>query len=243
GMDVYTFDGLEVVVTSASYDYFQSGLATITSRLLDITNTEAVITIVGMKNHVYIVGRGSSDRINLLPLLKRFKGGGHEKAGSAMVKRTTCEEVLPQVLENLHIVAKPGITARDIMISPVKTLSPETTIEEAGKRMYRYGHSGYPVVDEGKLVGMVTRRDLDKANHHGLGHAPVKAYMSTNLITIPEEKTLEEIQQLIIDRNIGRVPVVKEGTLVGIVTRTDIIEKMHSLYLMEEGHDASLKTD
>src|SRR5699024_2804775 len=74
GMDVYTFDGLEVVVTSASYDYFQSGLATITSRLLDITNTEAVITIVGMKNHVYIVGRGSSDRINLLPLLKRFKG-------------------------------------------------------------------------------------------------------------------------------------------------------------------------
>ena len=243
-MDVRSIDGLEIVVAASSYDFFQSGLATITSRLLEITNTDAVITVVGMKNHVHIVGRASSDRINLLPLLKKFEGGGHEKAGSAMVKRSTCEEILPKVIEYLGLISKPGITVRDMMVYPVKTLTPDTTIEEAGRKMYRYGHSGYPVVQEGKLIGMVTRRDLDKANHHGLGHAPVKAYMSTNLITVTEEKTLEEIQQLIIERNIGRLPVIRDGKLVGIITRTNIIEKMHELALMEEsGKDQPLKTN
>src|SRR5699024_6328429 len=243
-MDVRSIDGLEIVVAASSYDFFQSGLATITSRLLEITNTDAVITVVWMKNHVHIVVRASSDRINLLPLLKKFEGGGHEKAGSAMVKRSTCEEILPKVIEYLGLISKPGITVRDMMVYPVKTLTPDTTIEEAGRKMYRYGHSGYPVVQEGKLIGMVTRRDLDKANHHGLGHAPVKAYMSTNLITVTEEKTLEEIQQLIIERNIGRLHVIRDGKIVGIITRTNIIEKMHELALMEEsGKDQPLKTN
>ena len=43
---------------------------------------------------------------------------------------------------------KPATTAKDIMSHPVKTLTPETSIEEAGRLMYRYGHSGYPIVQD-----------------------------------------------------------------------------------------------
>lgn len=232
-MEQHTIDGLQVVVSAASYDEFQNGLATITQKLLDITNVDAVLTVVGMKNHVYIVGRASSDRVNLLPLLKLWHGGGHERAGSAMVKRTSYEEVYPKVKEQLSLIFEEAITARDLMVSPVKTLNDDTTIEEAGRRMYRYGHSGYPVVQDGKMVGIITRRDLDKANHHGLGHAPVKAYMSTELITIAPDLTLEEIQQIIIEHNIGRLPVLEDGELIGIVTRTNIIKKMHEMTQIE----------
>src|SRR5690625_7818124 len=94
--------------------------------------------------------------------------------------------------------------------------------------MFRYGHSGFPVVAEEKLEGIVTRRDLEKANHHGLGHAPVKAYMTTNVYTVNPNTTEEEIEQLIIERNIGRIPVVENEKLLGIVSRTNIIEVMHS---------------
>src|SRR5699024_2230081 len=124
----------------------------------------------------------------------------------------------------LYLMIQPAVTANDMMMSPVKTISPDTTLEAAGHLMYRYGHTAFPVVQDEELVGVVTRRDLEKENHHGLGHAPVKAYMTTNLFTIPTKTTEQEVQAIIITHNIGRIRVVKDKKLVGIVRRTNIIE-------------------
>lgn len=220
-------DGLEIMFATEQLEEFQGGLAVITQKLLEMKGADAMVSVVKMKHHVYIVGRANADRINLQPLLKTFGGGGHQHAGSATVRRGDFQGVKGQVEERLSSMLQPAVTARDLMASPVKTLSPETTIEDAGHLMYRYGHSGYPIVDNDTLVGIITRRDLDKANHHGLGHAPVKAYMTTNIIDIHPETTLEEIQQIVIDHNVGRLPVVENGSIIGIVTRTNIIEKIH----------------
>lgn len=233
-MKVYHFDGLKVIVNSHKMEEYQMGLAMITNKLLDITGADAVLSVVQMNKHVYLVGRVNADRITLLPLLKKFGGGGHEEAGSAIVKHAELDSVYDQVLNNLNLLLKPAITAKDMMTSPVKTLPQETTIEEAGRLMYRYGHSGFPVVLNNELIGMATRRDLDKANHHDLGHAPIKAYMSTEVITVEPSKTIEEMQNLIIKHNIGRLPVIEDGKLIGIVTRTNIIEMLHNKKMIEE---------
>lgn len=226
--ETHTIDGLEIIISSYELKKFQGGLALLTHKLLGIKGADVAITVVKMKNHVHVVGRATSSRVSLLPILKKLGGGGHKQAGSAMVKNADLQTILNDVVQNLKTMLAPAITAKDIMSHPVKSLSPETTIEEAGQLMYRYGHSGYPIVKDGRLVGLITRRDLDKGNHHGLGHAPVKAYMTTNIITIEESTTLEEIQKLIIDHNIGRLPVIKNGEIIGIVTRTNIIEMLHN---------------
>src|SRR5699024_7294688 len=232
-METYEEDGLQIVLASSDYDQYVGGLATIVSRMIDVTNADAVLAVVGMKNHVYIVGRARSERINLLPLLSQFKGGGHEKAGSATVKRSTVDTVLPEVLNHLSLIYQDGIVAKDFMVAPVKTIPDDITIEEAGERMYRYGHSGYPVLADGQLVGIITRRDLDKAIHHGLGHAPVKAYMTVELVTIEPHTSLEEIQRIILQENIGRLPVMEDGRIVGIITRTNIIKKLNELLQLD----------
>lgn len=224
----YYMDGLQIVVSIHEEKKFQKGLATLTRKLLEVTDADAAITVVSMRNRTYIVGRASSDRITLLPLLKKWRGGGHEQAGSATVRSTDIETIANEVVENLDMMIKRATTARDMMTSPVKTILPDTSIEEAGQLMYRYGHSGFPVVEDAQLLGIITRRDLEKANHHGLGHAPVKGYMSTNIITIKPDTTEEEIQNLIIERNIGRLPVVEDGELIGIVSRTNVIEVLHN---------------
>jgi tRNA nucleotidyltransferase (CCA-adding enzyme) len=82
-------------------------------------------------------------------------------------------------------------------------------------------------MEDDSLIGIITLRDIDKANRHDLGHAPVKAFMREDPVTIKPETTMEEIEELIITHNIGRLPVMDEGQTVGIVTRTDIIQVLH----------------
>lgn len=230
----YERDGLQITLSTAEFDNVHSGLAIVAEKLLHIRGTDAALAIVRMKNHVIVVGRANSERINFIPFLKYLGGGGHKNAGSATIKNVELEEVFQKVTEKIDVMITPATIAKQIMTSPVKTISPDTTIEEAGILMYRYQHSGYPVVENGSILGVITRRDLDKALHHGLGHAPVKAYMSTEVITSTPYATLEEVQNLIIDYNIGRLPIVEKDEIVGIISRTDLIKALHAEALLED---------
>lgn len=239
----YEIDGLDIIVTTHEQKKFQGGLSTLTRKLLDTTGADAVISVVEMQKRVYVVCRADSNRINFLPLMDKLGGGGHEKAASASIKKAKLADILPVVSDSIESLIKPAITAEAIMVTPVKTIPSTTTIEEAANLMYRYGHTGFPVVDDEKLLGIISRRDLDKATHHGLGHAPVKAYMSTNIITVEPSTSLEEIQNTMIKYDIGRLPVVSDGKLIGILSRTNVIEVLHNEQLKQRLEKTALFTN
>lgn len=226
-IDEYYIDGVDLLIAYHQQKHYTGGLSFLARKALEMSGTDALIFVVEMGNRIFIVGRSTSDRIDILPLIKQLGGGGHQKAASAMVKHRDFQEVLTFVRKNIVHTVEPAITAKDIMSTPVKVVSVKTTIEEAGKMMLRYGHTGFPVIENGQLVGIISRRDIDKARHHGLGHAPVKGYMSTNPTTINQSYTLEEIQHIMIEKNIGRLPVVENNKIVGILSRTNIIEALH----------------
>jgi tRNA nucleotidyltransferase (CCA-adding enzyme) len=118
--------------------------------------------------------------------------------------------------------------ARSLMSSPVRTVRPETTIAAAHHLLLRYGHSGLVVMDElGRAVGVISRQDLGIALHHGFGDAPVLGHMATDLKTIAPDTPLSEIETLLVTHDIGRLPVLAQGKLVGIVTRTDVLRQRH----------------
>ncbi|OPZ84589.1 MAG: Multifunctional CCA protein [bacterium ADurb.Bin429] len=68
---------------------------------------------------------------------------------------------------------------------------------------------------------------MDRARHHELGHAPVRGFMGRKVVTITPETPLPEIERLMIEGDVGRLPVMRDGTLVGIVTRGDVIRAIH----------------
>ncbi len=113
------------------------------------------------------------------------------------------------------------------MSSPVRTITPETTIAAADEILRRYGHSGLLVVAGNRLLGMISRRDIDVAGHHGFSQMPVQGHMTTNLKTITPDTSLAEIQSLMVTTDSGRVAVLDQGYLVGIITRTDILRQIH----------------
>ncbi|MER3491456.1 MAG: poly(A) polymerase [Mastigocladus sp. ERB_26_2] len=222
-------------------DSYVPGLSSLASELMELTEIDALLLAnkyaVGEDDsRLTVIGRSRIGGVNLNKIFQPLGGGGHSQATSLNLRGVNCQEILNQLLEGLKAQIPYPPTARDLMSSPVRTIRPDTTIEEAQRILLRYGHSGLSVVDaQGQLLGIISRRDIDIALHHGFSHAPVKGYMTINLKTITPDTTLPEIESLMVTYDIGRLPVLENGQLVGIVTRTDVLRELHQQNDSERG--------
>lgn len=223
-------NGNQILLAGAKTTKYIGGIALIARKLGDTSGADVVLVAVASPRQVDLVARSRVDWVRVDELMRHFGGGGHAKAGSAKVKGGKLEELLEQLDQLLPSFISAPLTARDLMSSPVKSVKPQQTISEAARLLLRYGHSGMPVVDDGKLVGIISRRDVDKAMHHNLGHAPVKAYMSRQVKTVEPDIPMTLIEDLMINHDIGRLPVCENGVLVGIVSRTDLLKTIHREY-------------
>lgn len=224
--------GIRIDMAKAEAKNYTEGLALLTHRLIEIENSDVFFTIVKMADRIYIVGRSRTNSVDVDEILKELGGGGHFQAASAVVKDLSLDELEKKLIKILERKVRVGIAAKDIMSSPVKTVSTLTSIEETKKILLRYGHNGIPVVEEDKLKGIITMQEVNKAKQHGFGKELVSKYMSNQIINVKLDTSLTEIQELMIDYDIGRILVVnQESKLVGIVTRTDLIRNLYG-----EGH-------
>ena len=143
--------------------------------------------------------------------------------------------------------------ARDAMVSPVITVKPYSSVKEAAKTFLERKISAVPVVDDqGKLVGIVSEGDLLHRSEAGteqqrpwwllaltkeetLAAEYVKAHgrkvtdvMTRNVVTATPDTPLHQIAALLEKNSIKRVPIVKDGQLVGIITRANLIQAVAS---------------
>lgn len=219
----YKVNGTPVVIAKAEYEKFVGGLNIVTGKLWNHLGAETLISVIKMGKKIYIIGRTSSSDVDIGGLMKELGGGGHRKAGSASVRYRSVEEVITDILKMLKKYITPAFRARDVMSSPVKVIYTHQKIEEANRIMEITGHNGLPVVEGNKLVGIVTKKAVDKAMNHGLGDRPVKSIMMPKLITATPDTPLSRIRQMMIENSVGRIPILENGVLVGIVTRTDVL--------------------
>ncbi len=220
-----------------SGEHYVSGLSTLAAQLMVLSESGALLlghwykTRGSGQDRLTVIARSRIEGVDLNALLRPMGGGGHAQAAAATVKlkQTVHPELLmAQLVKTLQEQIPAPPVAATLMSAPVRTVLPETSIDQARRILLRYGHSGLSVMDEsGQLVGVLSRRDLDIALHHGFGHAPVKGYMSAPVRTISPQTSLPEIEALMVTYDVGRLPVVSEGKLVGIVTRTDILRQLY----------------
>ena len=141
--------------------------------------------------------------------------------------------------------------AKDIMTKEVITVKPETTIEELARLLMKQQISGAPVVDDkGKIVGIVTENDLISKNSRlhiptilrlfdayiplgtskmesdirKMAASTVEDICTKEIITVDEEASVEYIATIMTEKRIHILPVVREGKLVGIIGKKDLIK-------------------
>jgi tRNA nucleotidyltransferase (CCA-adding enzyme) len=220
--------GFTVVTASLEREEYLPEIAPLCNQLLELHGADAALIVAAMEGKTMLIARARGDGIDVGAALQEVFGGGGHKSAAFAKSDAGLEESLARALEAFSRHARQGERAETLMSAPVKTVRDKASVAEAQALLLKYGHNGLPVVDEaGKLVGIISRRDLERALRHELGSAKVRGFMSKGVVTAAPTASLRELERLIEQHNVGRIPIVQGGNLVGIVTRSDLLRARH----------------
>ncbi len=118
--------------------------------------------------------------------------------------------------------------AKDIMIENIQTTSPNDLVAAAKLKMMRCNVGGLPVVDDKKLVGIITHRDVLLAGGEALS-LKVGDLMSKDLYVANLDTSILEITKVMADKGYQRIPVAKNGVLIGLITQSTLIRALAGL--------------
>ncbi len=224
--EVRRIQGTTVAVAHASVEGLTDEIASVAHKLHGTLETDALFVLVTVPGGVQLVARATCDRVDVGAVARHFGGGGHDQAAAGLIKEGDLETVRQRLWEVIPRFVRPALTVGQIMSRGPQVLSPDTPAEEAARLMQTFGYEGYPVVENGRVVGLLTRRAVDRALAHGL-NLPARSLMEAGSVTVRPDDSVEILQQIMTDTGWGQIPVVDErGRIIGIVTRTDLIKTL-----------------
>ncbi len=239
--------GHTVVNVTGHAEDMNEEISSIAHKLRDLLDPDALFVLVTTRDGVRIIARSTSDQIDVARIAREFGGGGHERASAALIHPPdeTTPETLQKLLDEtknrlqtlLPTLVQPSIRVRKIMSRRPKLISPATSTQEALSLMQKYGYEGYPVVDENRVVGLLTRRAVDRAISHKL-NLPTSSLMEAGEVTVSPDDPVEVLQEVMTSTGWGQIPVVDpvKKQVIGIVTRTDLLKTLHHGEASLPGH-------
>ncbi len=225
----HDINGVEVVIAEATSDQYVGDFALLVHKFLDMENLRVLFAIGLMNDRVHLVARSRSPDVDVGKICASLGGGGHPYAASASIKNRTLTQVREELFGLLYSQVNPQILVRQLMSKPAVSIEETASMRRAEEIMTRYGLKALPVVARGnnrRCVGVIEHDIMDKAINHGLGDVPVAEYMIRDPAVVSPETDLYPLMEIILGRRQRLAPVVEGGRLVGVVTRTDLVNTL-----------------
>lgn len=185
----------------------------------------ALFPIAGKRTQV--IARSRTPACDVGRVLAELGGGGHAAAGAAVVRDGNGSRVRARIQSLVEaVLPRPRVVA-DVMSSPVRSVAPELPLATLGESLAVWRHTGVPVLDAGRLVGIVSHRDVERAAREGRLAAPVSSCMTRNVVTAAPATPLSEALATMEEHDVGRLPVLRDGRLVGILSRADALAVLY----------------
>ena len=223
--EIHHVHGHTIIIAVGDAQDIEEELSSVAHKLRDLLDPDALFLFLKTGGGIQLIARSTSDNIDVSNIAVNFGGGGHERAAAALIRGRELDELRQELVNLLPERVQPAIRVAQIMSRGPQLLTPDTPVEKAAERMRRYGYEGYPVVQDGRVIGLLTRRAVDRALSHQL-NLTAASLMEAGEVSVHPGDSIEQLQRLMTDSGWGQIPVVNPdtGEIVGIVTRTDLLK-------------------
>jgi tRNA nucleotidyltransferase (CCA-adding enzyme) len=226
----HNIHGIDVMVTTMTKDEYIPDFAFLVHKMIKMEDINALFAVACMGSKIYVVARSRIPEVDAADIMRAMGGGGHRFAASAAVREQTLPQTEDQLLKILYEKIPSRRTAGDLMSYPAITVEAHRPCEEAKELLTRYNINALLVTepngDAPRVVGYISRQVIEKAIFHQLGTVPVREYMTSELATVQPRADLFEVQEKIIENKQRILPVMEEDRLLGVVTRTDLLNTL-----------------
>ncbi len=222
----YTIQQLPVVVVSWASDRYIDDFTRILRRFMVMENLPCLFALISMAGQIHLTVLSAVDDVDAGEIARGFGGNGNRNAASAIIREITLIQAQEQLILHLHRHIRPMPIAAEMMSSPAITIAATDSIASAHKTLVRYNITAAPVCADGKITGLVSRQIVERARHHLLAERPVADYMISDITTLSPQATLADIQEIIINNRQRIIPVIADGKVAGIISRTDLFNHL-----------------
>jgi tRNA nucleotidyltransferase (CCA-adding enzyme) len=223
----HRINGIDIVFTSISTEEYLNDFSSLAHKMIQIENIQALFAFGRMGDKVYVVARSRIPEVDVGSIVSSIGGGGHSYAAAATIKDMTLTQTENVILDILAKKVRSTKTARDLMSSPPITITPDITCEQAGQVLTRYNINSVLVVKNelkpANIIGFITRQVVEKALYHKLDTTIITEFMTSEIALADVTSDIEDIQDIIIENKQRIVPIVENDTIVGVITRTDLL--------------------
>ncbi len=239
----YMINGVEILLTNVATDNFIPDFSFLVRKMAKMENSDVIFALGLMGNEVHVVARSRINDADAGDILGRLGGSGSHRTAEATLKGKTLAQTEQLLLDVLNITINPRRKARHLMSSPAIMGTWQTTCQDARGLLTRYNINALLVgpenTEDGGASGYITRQVIEKALFHNLGEIPIHEYMSSEISSVDPDADIEEIQNKIMGYKQRILPVVQNGEVLGVITRTDLLNVLVQQHRSPEG-DTSL---
>ena len=214
-----------VHVAEARLDEYLGEFALVAHKLMQMEQIDVLFALASMGDQVLVVARSRMAEVDVGKVCKALGGGGHAYAASANLRDKTLHQVRDEIRRLVYAQAHGDKCAEDYMSTPPVGVEAQHTIKHADEVMRGFGLKAVPVFQQGskRLVGLLDSQTAARAVSHGLENLPVEIYMQRHVHSLPPDATLDKVTSIIVGERQRLVPIVQHDAVVGVITRTDLI--------------------
>lgn len=225
----HDINGIPVVIAETSVPHYVRDFALLAHKMIDMQQVKVLFALCRMNDRVQVVARSKIHSVNVGQVCQSLGGGGHNFAASASIKNKPLSEVKDELFGLLYSSIHHEKTVRDHMTAPAIFEYETVSMCSAEAIMNRFGLKAIPLLESKQnpiVSGYLEYQTAVRACSHGLGSAPASTYMHKKFQTVTPDDDLYPVMEIIVGKRQRLVPVVIGTRLMGVITRTDLINTL-----------------